>query len=294
MKNITYVDMLEAVACAALHMAGMSLPDILYFRHHHASLASIVRNTRRMDFYRSAGHIRRTVTLTEAAAVLKATRRAGFEYVPVTEDIIALGILPRTDRFLRPGLFISAPDRFLLEAGTWRGHCTAAVTGTRTPTSYGLAGAASVVAGLSADSRILVATPHYDLGRAALEAALRRGMHAVAFLADAPGTPLPAHVEGITESLVRTPGCAVATATMPGDDSAATDGLALCHYLAAATEVYIPECRKKGPANVTARLAKERMARVYAIPGRLTDEASEGCNALIRDGIAALHIPKPW
>lgn len=50
----------------------------------------------------------------------------------------------------------------------------------------------------------------------------------------------------------------------------------------------VVESANHGGALITARLANEYGREVLAVPGRLTDEYSEGCNALIRDRKASL------
>ncbi|MGN1375198.1 MAG: DNA-processing protein DprA [Prevotella sp.] len=50
----------------------------------------------------------------------------------------------------------------------------------------------------------------------------------------------------------------------------------------------VVESAHHGGALVTARIAKEYGRRVFAFPGRIGDDTSEGCNELIRDGKAKL------
>lgn len=52
--------------------------------------------------------------------------------------------------------------------------------------------------------------------------------------------------------------------------------------------VLVVEAGKKGGALITARSAFEQNRLVYAIPGRVGDSWSEGCNRLIRENIAKL------
>ena len=52
--------------------------------------------------------------------------------------------------------------------------------------------------------------------------------------------------------------------------------------------IIVIEAAKSGGALITAKLAFDQNREVYAIPGRIGDNYSEGCNQLIRDNIAKL------
>ena len=56
--------------------------------------------------------------------------------------------------------------------------------------------------------------------------------------------------------------------------------------MSAATVVV--ESADKGGALITARLAQDYNRNVFAFPGRITDQYSQGCNNLIRDNVAGL------
>lgn len=52
--------------------------------------------------------------------------------------------------------------------------------------------------------------------------------------------------------------------------------------------VVVVEAAKKGGALITAKLANSYSREVFAFPGRITDEFSEGCNNLIKSNLACL------
>lgn len=56
----------------------------------------------------------------------------------------------------------------------------------------------------------------------------------------------------------------------------------------AADATVVVESAAKGGALITARLAQDYNREVFAFPGRVTDQYSEGCNRLIRDNVATL------
>lgn len=62
---------------------------------------------------------------------------------------------------------------------------------------------------------------------------------------------------------------------------------------ALADAVIVPFTKARGGAVVTAKMAYDFGRQVYALPGRVDDINSTGCNALIRDGIAdILSLPE--
>ena len=59
-----------------------------------------------------------------------------------------------------------------------------------------------------------------------------------------------------------------------------------------ADTVFVTESKIKGGAMFTARLAYNYGRDVLAVPGRVDDIRSAGCNQLIKEGIAEMWIPK--
>lgn len=55
--------------------------------------------------------------------------------------------------------------------------------------------------------------------------------------------------------------------------------------------VLILEARQKSGSLITAELGLEQGKEIFALPGRITDPLSEGCNRLIREGAAILTSP---
>ena len=59
-----------------------------------------------------------------------------------------------------------------------------------------------------------------------------------------------------------------------------------------ADTVFVTESKIKGGAMVTAKIAFDYGRDVFAVPGRIDDLRSEGCNELIKQRIAEIYIPE--
>ena len=55
--------------------------------------------------------------------------------------------------------------------------------------------------------------------------------------------------------------------------------------------VLVVEARQKSGTLITVDMALEQGKNVYAVPGRLTDRLSDGCNLLIRQGAGIALAP---
>lgn len=56
--------------------------------------------------------------------------------------------------------------------------------------------------------------------------------------------------------------------------------------------ILIMEARKKSGSLITASLGLEQGKEIFALPGRITDDLSAGCNELIQSGAGILTSPE--
>lgn len=165
------------------------------------------------------------------------------------------------------------------------------IVGTRHATTYGSEFVSRLVQGLAghlASPPVIVSGLAYGIDVAAHKAALDAGVPTIAVLAHGLNTIYPATHRDIAARIVRAGGALVTDyrsidATHKGNFLARNRIVAgLCDCLVVA------ESDVKGGAMVTARLASAYSRDVFALPGRVGDRFSSGCNLLISQCTAQL------
>ena len=98
----------------------------------------------------------------------------------------------------------------------------------------------------------------------------------------------PRRHSAFVERMVTTPGCALVTDYPPGTYPAAFNFLRRNRIIAGlGGATILVESRLKGGGMITARLAAGYGRDVFAVPGRIDDLRSQGCNLLLREQLAA-------
>lgn len=165
-----------------------------------------------------------------------------------------------------------------------------AIVGTRHSTAYGLSAISNIVSDLASSigDVIVVSGVAYGSDIAAHRAAMKSGLPTVGVFAHGLSTIYPAvHREDVAEMIRRGGG----VVTEYGFDAAVhkMNFLARNRIVAGMSDcLLLAESRIKGGAIVTSHLATDYGRRLFAIPGRVSDIYSEGCNALISSGEAQL------
>ena len=94
------------------------------------------------------------------------------------------------------------------------------------------------------------------------------------------------HAE-LAAQMVRTPGCAVVTDYPSGTSPVALNFIRRNRIIAGLSRATVViETRTKGGSLITAKYANDYDRDVYALPGRVDDLRSQGCNSLIRQRMA--------
>ncbi len=168
---------------------------------------------------------------------------------------------------------------------------TIAIVGTRHATPYGLEFTADLVNSLAAQVDhpvIIVSGLAFGIDIAAHRAAIRAGLPTVAVLAHGLNTIYPASHRSTASEIARGCGMLVTDYTTSAPVTK-HNFLARNRIVAGLCDcTMIVESAEKGGAMATARIASEYGRDVFALPGRIADPYSAGCNTLIARNVAAL------
>ena len=119
------------------------------------------------------------------------------------------------------------------------------------------------------------------------KAAVENGLETIAVMATGPEDIYPYRHREFAMKLCETPGCALITDYPPDTAPLAIHFLRRNRIIAGLSEaLLLIESKIKGGGMMTSRLAFSYNRDVYALPGRIDDIRSQGCNWLIRSKIA--------
>lgn len=164
-----------------------------------------------------------------------------------------------------------------------------AVIGTRDISPYGQEWCSRIVRGLGSSEERPVIVSGLALGTdiSAHRQALESGLPTIAVMATGPDSVYPYRHRGFAERIASTEGCALITDYPPGTAPLAIHFLRRNRIIAGISDTTIlVESRIKGGGMMTSRLAYSYNRDVYALPGRIDDPRSQGCNMLIKEKIA--------
>lgn len=165
------------------------------------------------------------------------------------------------------------------------------IVGTRHATAYGIGFVDSLIAGLARSMQVkpvIVSGLAYGIDIAAHRAALREGLPTVAVLAHGLNTIYPSQHRPTAAQMVREGGMLL-TDYLSSDPVHKGNFPARNRIVAALADcIVVAESAAKGGSLITARIAGEYCREVFAVPGRIGDRYSEGCNSIIADESAHL------
>lgn len=172
-----------------------------------------------------------------------------------------------------------------------------AVIGTRDPSPYGLETTRRIIEALSRNPQKPLVLSGLALGidTAAHRAALEHGLGTVAVLATGLDTVYPYMNKGLAETITKTKDCCLLTQFPEQTAPIVLNFLIRNNTMALMSDlVIVVESKEKGGALVTAKIAWDAGIPVYAVPGRIDDYRSAGCNALLNRGQAKMLFNPEW
>ena len=164
-----------------------------------------------------------------------------------------------------------------------------AIVGTRDISPYGKEWCRRLVATLARTERKPLIVSGLALGTdiTAQYQALESGLPTLSVMATGIESTYPRQNEAAAERIASTPGCALITDYPTGTVPLAINFLRRNRIIAGMSlATILIESKAKGGGMMTARLAFSYNRDVYALPGRIDDQRSQGCNQLIREKIA--------
>lgn len=165
------------------------------------------------------------------------------------------------------------------------------IVGTRDMSPYGKEMTRRIVGALSKNPARSVIVSGLALGvdTVAHHAALDNGMPTAAVIPTGLDTVYPYANRELAKRITQTPGCCLVTQFPDGTAPMAVNFLSRNAVMATMADlVIVVESKVKGGAIVTAKYAYDQGVPVLAVPGRVDDVRSSGCNALISSGIATM------
>jgi DNA processing protein len=161
------------------------------------------------------------------------------------------------------------------------------VVGTRNATAYGRMLCRQLIEALRPYQVVVISGLAYGIDAAAHKESLNFDIPTVGILGHGLDRIYPAVHKDLTQKMLRNGG--LLTEFLPGTKPDKENFPKRNRIIAGISDVtVVVEASLKGGALITAEIANSYNRDVYAFPGRVTDEYSEGCNFLIKTNRAAL------
>ena len=162
------------------------------------------------------------------------------------------------------------------------------MVGTRLASAYGKEMCSAIVSHIGKYNPLIVSGLAYGIDIACHKAAIEAGLETVAVLPNGIDTIYPARHRDVAAAMVRSGG--ILTEFPRGTAPQRMNFIKRNRIIAAISQgVVVVESRIKGGSMITVEYANSFNRDVFAVPGRVTDTNSFGCNYLIAKNVAAIY-----
>ncbi|MCC6725668.1 MAG: DNA-protecting protein DprA [Saprospiraceae bacterium] len=167
------------------------------------------------------------------------------------------------------------------------GPRTVGIIGTRTPTPYGLSACEEIVEGLAPYKPLVISGLAYGIDVAAHKKSLDSGLETLAVLGHGLARIYPAQHKKVAMDMMRQGGIITEFASHVGPER---ENFPMRNRIVAGLcdAMVVVETATRGGSIITVQQANGYGRDVFAVPGRIKDKFSQGCNYLIKKNMAQL------
>jgi DNA processing protein len=181
----------------------------------------------------------------------------------------------------------SPPLLYFKGAGQLNSGRMISIVGTREPTDYGRDWLKKLITDLAPFQPVIVSGLAYGIDAVAHKQSLKSNLPTIGVLAHGLDRIYPAANKSMAREMVEQGG--LLTDFMSGTPPDAQNFPSRNRIVAGISDaVIVVETGNKGGSMITADIANSYHKDVFALPGRVTDNKSEGCNKLIKENNAQL------
>lgn len=277
----------EAVATAALNRNFGSRPRTAIALMENFGSAKAVYSLSRKELEALPFNVRSLIRTEDLAAEhkeLEALGKSGISFIGYTHDAYPQLLKECNDP--PTGLYVRSSTKPM---DLFAARKRIAIVGTRNASDYGMEWCGKLVAALSRTIQrpCIVSGLAYGIDICAHRHAVEHNLPTIAVLPTGADTVYPAHHSEFARRMCNTENCGIITDYPPRTSSYKVNFVRRNRIIAGLCDATILiESRRKGGGMITANFAFNYNREVYALPGRIDDSCSQGCNALIKAKIA--------
>lgn len=277
----------EAIACCALNrIFGYNPVLALDLINTYGSAEEVFRIAPRIPGHDNLSDQICQESLDKAARELESLQRIGCRFIYLGDDDYPTALSQCDDPPV--GIYLRGSSS---PAEVFSLRPLVAIVGTRDVSPYGSVWCKKIVAAM-ADATVtpcIVSGLAFGVDAIAHSTALEYGLPTIGVMATGIDSVYPARHRELASRIAGFPGSALVTDYPLGTDPVALNFVRRNRIIAGlASSVTVIESRKKGGSLMTARYACDYNRDVFAVPGRLDDVRSSGCNSLISAHMAEI------